>query len=425
MAMKIGDMATKSVVRIKINGSPYDFKILYQGKPTSGNYDDSCDGTWLIMDTPYGLMPYGTSQIFSNTELFDTLNSGFYNSIEAGARNVIKRARIPYSSSPTEVKSGADGLQCHVFLLSALEAGYTDGNFNAEGTNLGYFTTNSERVASYNGEPVVWGLRTLDKTSTQNVIAVNTDGSQVSKPITEQVGLRPVFIVYSSCYVDDDFNLVPDIAPVITSSVGESGTNLGKRNESFAFTYTVTTSRPDLTLAIDEILSGTDVSKTREVVASPQSGVQRTFSVVVDDPDDFYKLMNGEKTLTVRAYYSDYNVAGVNSEAEFFVTFEKYVNEATITLKTPLSVEGSITKGIITLEGNIPDDATLQVQATNNAKDSSPVWIDVTNYVQTNSEFTFSNSTAANGPAFNFKVYVKRGASDESGYIAAIVGAFE
>ena len=425
MAMKIGDMATQSVVRIKINGNPYNFRILYQGKPASGNYDDSCNGTWLMADSSYGDMVFGNSQLFGTSSVLEMLNGSFYNSIEAGARNVIKNIKIPYSSSVTEVKDGADGLQCHIFLLSPLEIGFTDGNFNAEGASLNYFTNADSRVCTYNGEHVVWATRSPDKSNSQNIIAVNTDGSQVSKSCLDALAIRPVFIVYSSCYVDDDFNLVPDIAPVITSSIGESGTDLGRRNESFAFTYTVTTSRPDLTLAIDEILSGTDVSKTREVVASPQSGVQRTFSVVVDDPDDFYKLMNGEKTLTVRAYYSDYNVAGVNSEAEFFVTFEKYVNEATITLKTPLSVEGSITKGIITLEGSIPDDATLQVQATNNAKDSSPVWIDVTNYVQTNSEFTFSNSTAANGPAFNFKVYVKRGASDESGYIAAVVGAFE
>ena len=37
----------------------------------------------------------------------------------------------------------------------------------------------------------------------------------------------------------------------------------------------------------------------------------------------------------------------------------------------------------------------------------------------------FTNSTAANGAAFNFRVSVSRGASGTSGYIEAVSGAFQ
>ena len=419
--VKISSLTKKSTVKIKIGGYDYDFVVIYQGKPPTGNYDDSCDGTWLMLKDCFTLFPFGSSQIFTNADIYDSLNIDFYNSLENGARGVIKPVKIPCSTGVNTVEN----VDAKVFLLSALEAGYTDGNFNAEGANLEFFANNEERKAIYNGATQAWGLRTLDKTNTNNVIAVGADGAQTSVDINTNTGFRPVFIVYSSCYVDDDGHIIPDISPVITSSSGVSGTNLGRKNAAFAFTYTVTTTRPDLTLAVEEILSGEDVNKTREVVASPVSGQQRTFAVVVDNADDFYKLMNGEKTLTVRAYYSDFNDASVNSETEFYVTFEKYINEATITMKQPLEVEGAITKAILTLEGNIPNDAIIEIKATNNAKDTSPVWQDVTSYVQTNSEFNFTNTSAVNGPAFNFTIHVKRGASDETGYIAGIVGAFE
>ena len=37
----------------------------------------------------------------------------------------------------------------------------------------------------------------------------------------------------------------------------------------------------------------------------------------------------------------------------------------------------------------------------------------------------FTNSTAANGAAFNFRVSVERGESGEGGYIEAVSGAFQ
>jgi len=37
----------------------------------------------------------------------------------------------------------------------------------------------------------------------------------------------------------------------------------------------------------------------------------------------------------------------------------------------------------------------------------------------------FTNQTAANGFAFNFRVTAERGASGESGYIASIQGGFQ
>jgi len=57
--------------------------------------------------------------------------------------------------------------------------------------------------------------------------------------------------------------------------------------------------------------------------------------------------------------------------------------------------------------------------------DSSPVWEDATADIKNGVNHVFTNKTAANGFAFNFKLTVERGASDTGGYISNIGGAFE
>ena len=48
----IGSLAVGSIVKIKVNGSSRNFIVVHQGKPSSV-YDDSCNGTWLLMKDIY------------------------------------------------------------------------------------------------------------------------------------------------------------------------------------------------------------------------------------------------------------------------------------------------------------------------------------------------------------------------------------
>jgi hypothetical protein len=67
----------------------------------------------------------------------------------------------------------------------------------------------------------------------------------------------------------------------------------------------------------------------------------------------------------------------------------------------------------------------MEVMVTNNAKDTTPMWEDATADVKKGVNHIFTNQTAANGFAFNFKLTVSRGDSDTGGYISNIGGAFE
>ena len=96
-----------------------------------------------------------------------------------------------------------------------------------------------------------------------------------------------------------------------------------------------------------------------------------------------------------------------------------------MTLATALSADDAITVMIMNIVGSLPSDAALEVLVTNNANDTSPVWEDATADVKAGTNHVFTNQTAANGFAFNFKLSVERGSSDTGGYISNIGGAFE
>ena len=87
-------------------------------------------------------------------------------------------------------------------------------------------------------------------------------------------------------------------------------------------------------------------------------------------------------------------------------------------------MSGDITAAVMSVVGQIPAGAVYKVEATNNAKDTSPVWQDVTAEAKSGANIVFTNKKAANGAAFNFRITVERGTS-AGGYISGVSGAFQ
>ena len=46
--------AVGSTVKLKVDGSLKEFIVVHQGKPSS-MYDESCNGTWLLMKDCYAM----------------------------------------------------------------------------------------------------------------------------------------------------------------------------------------------------------------------------------------------------------------------------------------------------------------------------------------------------------------------------------
>ena len=408
--VKLGTKAVGSIVKIKVNGASKDFIIVHQGLPSSA-YDASCNGVWVVMKDIYTAMKWdGSNNDYLNSDMTAYLNGTFISLIDADIRNAIKQVKIPYTNySNNNVMSGSNGLSCKVFLLSGTEVGFSGVSYmNTEGAKLSYFDSASKRIAYNGSSAAVWWLRSPYTSGNGSVWFVDTDGSGYYYWYNNSYGVRPAFVLPSELVVSDDGTVSTNTAPAINAS----STNLGEKNAPFNFGYTVTDADGD-TLTVAEKLDG-KTTATRTGVAS---GTALTFGRG-STADGFRCILNGSHTIQITA-------SDGKESTSLSATFTKSVTSATVTLTTPLAVDGDITVAVLQVTGSIPDDATFKVEVTNNANDPSPAWQDATVEVKKGVNIVFTNSEATNGAAFNFRVSVSRGASGTGGYIEAISGAFQ
>ena len=416
--------AVGSTVKLKVNGTAKEFIVVHQGKPSS-LYDDSCNGTWLLMKDIYENRVWQSGNInkYESSDIHTYLNNTFLNLFESNIRDAIKQVKIPYrkngGSGGTD-QSGANGLSAKIFLLSGYEVGWTTSDYSyfpVDGAKLSYFesgtgtSANKKRIANLNGSAAYWWLRSPYTRDTVNVWLVFSDGHYYFSSASNSYGVRPALILPSTLLVSDDGTVSTNTPPTITSTSGASGVNLGSKTAAFSFKYTPNDADGDK-LTVTEKLDGV-VKKTRTNVTS---GTQLTFECA-STAAEFQKILNGTHTITIE-------VSDGKASATFTATFTKAVHRATITLKTPLAVSGDITAAVMSVVGQIPAGAVYKVEATNNAKDTSPVWQDVTAEVKSGANIVFTNKTAANGAAFNFRITVERGTS-AGGYISGVSGAFQ
>ena len=412
--------AVGSTVKLKVNGTAKEFIVVHQGKPSS-LYDNSCDGTWLLMKDIYENRQWHSSNVnnLENSTIHSYLNGTFLNLFESNIRDAIKRVKLPYrknGGSGGSDQSGANGLLCKIFLLSGYEIGFTTSDnsyFPVDGAKLSYFEAGTgssalnKRIAYLNGSAALWWLRSPDANGASSVWGVYTSGNCG----LSNASYRPALILPSTLLVSDDGTVSTNTPPTITSTSGASGVNLGSKTAAFSFKYTPNDADGDK-LTVTEKLDGV-VKKTRTNVTS---GTQLTFECA-STAAEFQKILNGTHTITIE-------VSDGKASAAFTATFTKAVHKATITLKTPLAVSGDITAAVMSVVGQIPAGAVYKVEATNNAKDTSPVWQDVTAEAKSGANIVFKNKTAVNGAAFNFRITVERGTS-AGGYISGVSGAFQ
>ena len=377
----------------------------------------STEGARLLMKDIYTTSTFGNNNSYKDSSIHTYLNGTFYNLIDSNIRAAIKQVKIPYQNgtgSGGSLATGSNGLSTKVFLLSGYEVGWTtsdNGYFPKDGVRLAYFGNssggNSKRIAYNGSSAAIWWLRSPYTSNYSYVWLVGTGGSSGGW-YHNSYGVRPAFILPSTLVVSDDGTVSVNTAPTVSTD----GTALGQKNAAFAWKYTVRDADGD-TLTVTEKLDG-KTTKTRTGVAS---GTALTFEQTASAAG-FQKILNGNHTITVE-------VSDGKETVSTSATFTKAVHAASVTLTTPLAVDGDITVAVLQVTGSIPDDATFKVEVTNNANDPSPVWQDATVEVKKGVNIVFTNSEATNGAAFNFRVSVSRGASGTGGYIEAITGAFQ
>ena len=217
----IGGLAVGSIVKIKVNGVSKDFIVVQQGNPNTSVYDDSCNGTWLLMQDIYETRAWHSSNTneYANSTILSYLNSTLLNLFESNIKNAIKQVRIPYrrwSGDNITVTSGSSGLSSKLFLLSATEMSFSFSYMpNSEGAELAYFkgcadnSLDSKRVAYFNGSAASWWLRSPYCYPQANlVLYVNSDGDWGNSYGTDSHGIRPALILPSTSVVDESGNVI-------------------------------------------------------------------------------------------------------------------------------------------------------------------------------------------------------------------------
>lgn len=422
----LSSKAIGSTVKLKVNGAAKEFIVVHQGKPGS-MYDESCNGTWLLMKDCYENRQWHSSNNndYAASTIHSYLNGAFLNLFDANIKAAIKQVKLPYRPGAgygKNVNTGASGLSAKIFLLSSEEVSFNHSYMpTGEGTELAYFKgcvdngTDSKRIAKLNGSAVYWWLRSpycYSGYGSAYALRVGSNGDWDVSSCSNSCALRPALVLPSTLSVSDDGSVQTNKAPSITSPSGASGVNLGSKALKFAFQYTVSDSDGNK-LTVTEKLDGV----TKKTQSNVNSGTTFTFECV-NNAAEWQKITNGAHTMTIE-------VSDGQEKATFTATFTKAVTEASITLKQPLAVAGDITVAILGVVGSIPADAVYKVEATNNAKDPSPVWQDVTTETKNGVNIVFKNKTQTNGAAFNFRITVKRGSSGTGGYISAVNGAFQ
>lgn len=243
----LSSKAIGSTIKLKVNGSAKDFIVVHQGKPSSV-YDDSCNGTWLLMKDIYENRQWHSSNTndYANSTIHSYLNSTFLNLFESNIKNAIKQVKLPYrkgSGASTTVTSGSNGLSAKIFLLSATETSFNFSSYmpSGEGAELAYFkgcadnSSDSKRVAYLNGSAAVWGLRSPSCSYFGGALYVGSDGDWDYDLCSCSSGIRPALILPSTLLVSDDGTVSTNTAPSTPGSISVPSSIMGGTNISISW----------------------------------------------------------------------------------------------------------------------------------------------------------------------------------------------
>ena len=235
----LSSKAVGSTIKLKVDGTPREFIIVHQGKPSS-LYDASCDGTWLLLKDMLETRQWhsSNSNSYKASTIHSYLNNEWLNKLDANIRAQVKQVKLPYvnGTANSAVASGANGLSCKVFLLSGYEMGWKNSDnpyFPVDGAKLAYFeagtgtSANNKRIAYLNGSATYWWLRSPNTNGTSGVWRVYSDGSYYDYNCTYSCGVRPALILPSSLLVSDDGSVNTNTAPTTPSSISVPGSIQG------------------------------------------------------------------------------------------------------------------------------------------------------------------------------------------------------
>lgn len=227
-----GGLAVGDSIWLNVRNTLSEFLVVHQGNPDSNLYDESCNGTWLLMKDilmrgSFDLDTYDAwgevllqkkSNNYRDAKILHALETEFMDRLSSNVQSIIKQVKIPYAyhdsdSDEYKVASGANGVSTKIFLLSGIEVGgygIDQLEYRTDGATLDYFrgTDNQRRIAKFNSSNEFWWLRSaMTKLDTDYDIypyvwVVMNDGSIKYHHCTANDGMRPAFIIDRDTPID-------------------------------------------------------------------------------------------------------------------------------------------------------------------------------------------------------------------------------
>ena len=120
------DAQNGKIINLPVNGVMTPHRVVHIGNPNPELYDSSCDGVWVqrIGNIKSGKWNNSNKNTLVNSTIMQTMSS-YLADYDSAVQSAIKTVKIPYCAGDgsSSVNSGANGLECKVFPLSAKEVG--------------------------------------------------------------------------------------------------------------------------------------------------------------------------------------------------------------------------------------------------------------------------------------------------------------
>lgn len=212
----------------------------------------------------------------------------------------------------------------------------------------------------------------------------------------------------SSGYIESTSRtVINNNAPIVSGA----DVSLGTYEDGFTHNYEVTDANNN-PVTVTEAIDGVEVRKYVVTL-----GATNTFSVM---GNTWVALSNGQHTMTIMA------TDGIDSSVRT-LTFIKSVKSFTVQNSTPMAASTRPTRIKVTVNKNIPADATMKVEVCNNGYATTPTWEDATQEVNDGVNYQFTNTDLKGSSRWGvlIKVTVERKTDTGACYITSIGGNFE
>lgn len=216
----VGELAVGSSVYMNVGGVRKEWLVVHQGNLTPAYYDDTCNGTWLLLKDIYTLIEFayetdaeagGYRYHYEYSKVDNYLRNTFFPLLEPHIQSLIKQINLPLISRGSATYDTPVTVPRKIFCLDRADLGF--GHWSGEtDVPLSYFsgstpTSAEKKIGYYNGQATSWYTRD-DFSSDLAIVHASGHLAYLPSVTGEEEGVRPSLVLPSDdAKFDDNFNI--------------------------------------------------------------------------------------------------------------------------------------------------------------------------------------------------------------------------